>query len=125
MSRKLREGEYDDRPVEACAVAPHRYTWEGQDNPYQHAKRVTDFLRGVAYQKGDVVYVERNGAPVKALILYVGCSRDSWGDRREWFKVLLATRKGKWSGAWHRTYPGFVQRGYQLAGLAPDVPATR
>ena len=36
MTRKLREGEYDSRPVEACAVAPHRYRRDRtEDNPHR------------------------------------------------------------------------------------------
>lgn len=109
-------------PPADAAVAPHRYRWD-TDEGHEHEDMPPVVWRAsVAYKAGDVVYVAHNGAAVKARVLYV------WREVREnrdpiaKYRVQLATKAGEWSRMWVYTWPGFIQRGYALAGLAPDVP---
>ena len=122
MSRKLRPEKWDSRKVDECQIAPHRYTWDGKHGEYENAKTVTEFIRGVPYKAGDVVFVAYGDVAKRALITHVGAYRDRFGDRKEWFQVLLETKRGEWARVWNRTYPGPIQRGYKLAGRAPDIP---
>lgn len=109
--------------ADEAQAAPHRYTWDG-DLP-----NLDDFgpgqwqemMAAVPYQPGDVVYVDRGGDAVKALIIDVWVRRSDWdGRRRPTYRVVMATAKGTWSKLWEKTHPGFIQRGYVAAGLAPD-----
>lgn len=124
--------------VAATPVAPHRYTWdmpdpelvEGTPDDGVIGERAR-FLASVPYRAGEVVYVERvvydakakehNQVPILARILYVFVERNHYGDLREKYRVQLATKAGLWSKKWVYVWPGHVQRGYMLAGLAPDV----
>ena len=125
MTRLVRD--WKPEPVTGCVVAPHRYTWDDatQDDPSVHEYGVDALRRWqktVPYQPGEVVYVERNGKAVLARILNVFHERNRFDERVAKFRVQYATGDGEWSKMWVYTYPGFIQRGYALAGLAPDVP---
>lgn len=113
--------------VEDAEIAPHRYTWDASSD-YQDARELKAFLAGVPYKAGEVVYVERAGhgeyVARKARILFVTWDREHrerTGERREMYRVQFETGAGLWSKLWEYVHPGHVQRGYKLAGLAPDV----
>jgi hypothetical protein len=109
--------------VEDAEVAPHLYTFDGANTPDGDELTWQEFKAKIPYKEGDVVYVEENGAAVKARILNVFFERTFLGERREKFKIQTETKRGLWSKSWTYTYPGFIQRGYKRAGLAEDVPA--
>lgn len=110
--------------ADTAEVAPHRYTWEGGRPTLDSfgLDRWKEMMDSVVYQPGDVIWM--TGGPkgfVKAMVLSVFVSRSAWdGCRREKYRVVRATAKGEWSKLWEETYPGFVQRGYVAAGMAPD-----
>jgi len=121
MGNHFRNSSYDPRPVADFEVAPHRYLWSGIEDVYRDAASYAEFMAGVPYKKGEVVWLD-HGTPVKALIVDVFCDRDRFGDRREKYRVVTETKKGFWSKSWHYTWSGYIQRGYKKAGLAPDIP---
>lgn len=120
--RTLQSSEMPNAPS-TYEVAPHRYLWD-HDSNYRWADSYKEFMAGVPYKEGDVVYIQADGNARKAFIVSVWFERDQFNDRREKYKVLVANKKGDaFSKQWEWTHPGFVQRGYQAAGLAPDIPA--
>lgn len=100
-------------PVESHTVAPYRAE---QPDGYVKAMRLRDFLNACPYQQGDVIYVERDGKPVKAIVGMVFNDYDRYDDRRPKYRVHLATAKGEWSRNWIYVWPGHIERGYALAG---------
>jgi hypothetical protein len=121
MGRIVR-GWTPDKVADAT-VAPHRYTWDGKGQPdLDECKGYREILAAIPYKEGEAVYVQRGERAVKARIYRVHYERDRFGERRAVFMVQFETAAGLWSKAWARTWAGFIQRGYALAGLAPDVP---
>lgn len=121
----------DWKPIKAddVEVAPHRYRFDGtidaEGKPIGDIAFAESFDAAkacVPYKQGEVVYIERGGQAVRALIYVAFWSRDSAGFRREFYNVQPETAAGTFSKLWERVYAGQVQRGYQRAGLAPDVP---
>lgn len=110
-------------------VAPHRYLWNA---PYDAERarlsepgegRIRDFLATAPYQKGDVVYVVCGEGYAKAYISEVALDYDRYGDRREKYRVHRLNVDGKrFSKRWYYAHPGYIQRGYYRAGLAPEMP---
>jgi len=123
MTRVLRN-QPEFQPVDAYPVAPHRYLFTDMDESYRESGTSwKDFKAGLPYDIGDVIYLEYNGELRKAIISYVFREVDRFGDFREKYRIHLANKTGNVFGkSWVYTYPGFIQRGYKLAGLAPDVP---
>jgi hypothetical protein len=113
-----------DEKVEDAEIAPHRYTFDSSSD-YRDAEDYREFIAGVPYKVGEVVYVERYGKGCKvakrARIVDVWFERDRYGDRRELYRAQFETEKGLWAKVAEKTYAGPIQRGYQLAGLAPDL----
>lgn len=115
-----------DERVEDAQVEPHRYTYADFDDGYRDAPDFREFLAGVPYKEGEVVYVEafdpKTGRKVakRAKVADVWFDRDRFGDRREMFRLQLETAKGIWAKVGTKAWAGQIQRGYQLAGLAPD-----
>ena len=115
--------------VEDALVAPHRYLWAGaigangaKVEDIGLARSYDEAKRCFSYEAGDVVYVESGGEAVKLLIITrLYSHRDRFGDRAEAYRGVRETKKGLWSKQWEDVHPGFIQRGYQRAGLAPDV----
>lgn len=126
MSRLVRNAAaLHDGAVADTPVAPHRYTWNGGEHESQYDQRTDDldaWRAALAYRIGDAVYVERNGRPVLARVLHVFLDYTRHEDRIAKYRVQLATKAGQWSRSWVYVWPGHIQRGYALAGLAPDVP---
>ncbi len=117
---------WTEETVDPNSVAPHRYTWsrEGAEDALadpSDGHKIRDWKAALPYQPGEVMWVERNGKPVRAKLLYVVVDYDRSGDRRPAYQCQTETAKGVWSKVWQRFYPGHVQRGYLLAGLAPDL----
>lgn len=110
--------------VDETPVAPHRYTWGRKETEVFILGQGREFKKSVPYQPGEVVWVDRgDDTPVKARILMLFAELDHFGDYRAKFRVQFATAKGVWSKSWVYAWAGMIQRGYQLAGLAPDVDA--
>lgn len=121
MGRQVRKADADDTLVKDYEVAPHRYIVNGFDDSYRYADNARDYVAGIPYKRGDVIYVEHNGKAKKALVHNIVFDRDRYGDRRDCYNVQLETLKGRWAKLWVRKWPGHIQRGYHLAGLAPDM----
>jgi hypothetical protein len=120
----------DWKPVEvdSIAPAPHRYLHSGVIG--DHGQRLGEIEDAptygaakscIPYKEGEVVYVEHNGEAKRALIYKALMDRDRYGDRREYYLLQVETAKGVFSKLWEKAWPGFVQRGYHRAGLAPDL----
>lgn len=112
--------------VDSLEVAPHRYTWRSERPDPDDAPTYREFIAAVAYKEGEVVYIEGfdsegKPSPTKARILGVFRERDTMGFFREKYRIQRATKKGLFSQRFEYTHPGFIQRGYQQAGLAPDI----
>lgn len=115
--------------VETAEIAPHRYLWSGaigadgqRLGDLADAKTYAEAKACIPYKEGEVVYIERSGAAARALIYRVLMDRDRYGDRRELYRVQVETKDGLFSKMWENAHPGFVQRGYKRAGLAPEIP---
>ena len=108
-------------PVADYPVAEHRYLWSA---PLADPLPITwrEVRDAAPYKIGDVVYVIHDDGFAKAIVIHVGVDKDSFGDWREQYKVCRETKSGAWSKMWQIAHPGFIQRGYQRAGLAPDIP---
>jgi len=113
--------------VEDYEVAPHRYLYNDPPTAALSFGKPESFgawFDSIPYKEGEVVYIDCGGAePKRAKIYAVVVERDLYGERREVYKVQYETKAGLFSKLWEKTSPGYVQRGYQKAGLAPDVPA--
>lgn len=133
MTRRRMSPQWRTGLVSEAEVAPHRYLYSGFDDDWRYADSYKEFMAGVPYKEGDVVYLQGfasdgpgkpgKPAPVKARVIGVFYERDRFGDRREKYRVQRETKKGTWSLLWEYTFAGPIQRGYQQAGLAPDMPA--
>lgn len=126
MSRIVRNWTADR--VEDAVVAPHRYTWaEGDSNRPDAAAldrfcRLADWKAALPYQVGDVVWLEVSPTrAVRARIHIIIRQWDRFGDARPLYRVQVETAKGLWSKHWINAWAGHIQRGYYLAGLAPDL----
>jgi hypothetical protein len=113
---------------EFSPMAPHRYQYSTTLRPDGQPAKDLDLCDTFAEKKanypyvtGEFVWIDRNGEAVKAYILHVGYELNRFGERREYYTVQHETKSGAWSKNWIRVHPGHVQRGYQRAGLAPDV----
>lgn len=128
MPRVVRE--WKPIMVDDLDVAPHRYRYTGTIGPDgQELKDVglcdeyREAMQNVPYREGEVVFVEGpKGKPERALIHTVYLRRDRFGFRVERYKIQRQTAKGLFSKLWEQSAPGFIQRGYQQAGLAPEMP---
>lgn len=109
-----------DERVEATPVAPHRYLWSVDEVEPVDAT-VKAWKATVPYQPGDVVWVQVDSTTAKRALVIGLFSSYHCHERRAQFRVRLETKAGLWSKQWIYTWPGFIQRGYAMAGLAPDV----
>lgn len=116
MSRHCRNQEPETRPVSSFEVEPHRYTEHFDDWSYLYTRTTKDFREGCPYKAGQVVYIDHNGEARKALISMVFRSHlPMSGDVVEKFRVHLANKTGdQFAKNWFYTYPGHIQRGYEL-----------
>jgi hypothetical protein len=109
-------------PVADLPVAPHRYLWTAPYTPEPETYRQA--VDSAPYKVGDVVYVIEGGGEFRrAYITFVGASRNYYGDLREEYTVRPETKAGAWARREYKVFPGFIQRGYKRAGLAPEMPA--
>lgn len=110
----------DYGPVSSYEVAEHRYLWNApvaDPMPYKW-REVRD---AAPYKVGEVVYVVHGDTYRKAIIAVVDCTKDAYDDWRECYKVFPETKAGTWSKLFYVAHPGFIQRAYQRAGLAPEM----
>jgi hypothetical protein len=123
MGRNLFAGQQMPAAPSTFEAAEHRYLAEGRDTSYRWAMSYDDFLAGVPYKENEVMLALCDGEARKAFILSTGYEKDSHGDRREKYRVLIANKTGdQFSKNWKWVFPRQVQDGYVAAGLAPDVP---
>lgn len=124
----------DWKPIKAdeIEIAPHRYLWTGaigaDGQPIGDIALADSYAEAkacVPYKVGEVIYIERSGQAVRALIYSTSWDRNWFSERREFYNVQPETKDGTFSKLWERVYPGFIQRGYQRAGLAPEMPEER
>lgn len=125
MTRRIHDMAIVDVTPEAAIVAPHRYLWAGTIRPDGMPAKDLDLCddykerkANFPYVRGEIVYIDRNGEAVKARIVsaFFLTRRE-----REEYHVQYVTKAGTWSRVWIMAYPGTIQRGYQRAGLAPDL----
>lgn len=126
MGRVVKNWKPDS--VSNAIVAEHRYLFSGTVLANGEPAKYFPLCEGSAerrantpYRVDEVVWVDRDGVGVRARIIMVSWESDA-GNRRELYRVQFETAKDTWSKLWAVVYPGMIQRGYQLAGLAPDVP---
>lgn len=120
MTRRIRFG-VKLNPVAAYEVAPHRYKWDAV-TPDDLAITWREVRDAAPYKAGEVVYEERGEGFRRAYIYGVNVEMGYDGFWRECYTVFPETKSGEWSKLYHKTHPGFIQRGYQRAGLAPEMP---
>lgn len=110
----------DDYPV-----APHRYLWHRTKAEVEAEVARTTWaeVRDAApYKPGEVVYVVWGDGFARAYVHAITCRRDGFGDLAEAYEIRRETKAGHWAKRVYTVGAGLVQRGYQRAGLAPDVP---
>ena len=107
--------------VETFTVAPHRYLFnDGPERPASGYKAVRE---AAPYQPGEVAYAVDGDTFRRVYIVAVYAERDRYDDLREFYEVRPETKRGTFARRSYHAHPGYIQRGYQRAGLAPDVPA--
>ena len=103
-------------------LAPHRLRYDTEDPvPETHIEA----RKTAAYQPGEIIALERDGKLRFAIVDHVMTGRDLYGDIRAYWRVRLFRPDGTLASPYRRqpyAWPGFVQRGYKLAGLAPEMP---
>ena len=103
-------------------LAPHRLRYDNEDpTPETH----WDARKRAAYQPGDIIALERNGKLRFAVVDNVLTYRDHFGDIQAYWRVRVFRPDGTLAKPYRRqpyAWPNFVQRGYKLAGLAPEMP---
>lgn len=110
-------------PVAEFEVAPHRYTYtklvggESLINP-----TFKEVKEAAPYKVGEVVYVAYGDGFAKCYISYVAARVNHEGDKVEYYFGRRETKKGEWCKREYTVYPGYIQRGYYRAGLAPEIP---
>lgn len=110
-------------PVAQFEVAPHRYLYtksvggESLINP-----TFREVKEAAPYKVGEVVYVAYGDGFAKCYIHYVAARVNYEGDKVEYYHGRRETKKGEWSKVAYNVYPGYIQRGYYRAGLAPEIP---
>jgi hypothetical protein len=108
-------------PVKDLPLAPHRYLWN-RDNPVELERTYKEAVAAAPYQKGDVVLTVYDGGSARAIVVAVFAERNADGDFREYYHVRRETKAGHWAQRVYTIHPGYIQRGYQRAGLAPEIP---
>jgi hypothetical protein len=112
-------------PVSTFTVAPHRYLWNdppGQDVDESSWRAVRD---AAPYKAGEVVYVVHGDGYRLAYIVRVDARKNLYDDWQECYEVRPANKSGDvFAARSYTAYPGFIQRAYKRAGLAPEIPAS-
>jgi hypothetical protein len=114
--------DHRERPVSGYTIAEHRYRF---DAPTPDPMPITwvQVRNAAPYKVGDVVLFDAGPGGVKrALIAHVGCMKTAYDDWRECYRVFRQTQLDRWSNGCRLLHPGQIQRGYQIAGLAPEMP---
>jgi hypothetical protein len=111
-------------PVADYPVAPHRYKWDAV-TPDDLAITWREVRDAAPYKAGEVVFVVYGDGFRRAIISSVEVTKDASDFWRECYHVFPETKAGQWSKLYYVAHPGFVQRGYQRAGLAPEMPPAK
>lgn len=110
-----------ETPVSDCHVSRHKYFWNAC--PDYYPTKWEEVKAAAPYKPGEVVYVVYGDTFRRALIGRLTCKVADDGFLREAYEVHPETKAGRWSKRWYLAHPGYIQRGYQRAGLAPEMPA--
>lgn len=110
-----------DTPVADTPVAPHRMKWDASLDVEPKDNKYSSFLETAHYKVGEVVMVVYGDGFARARIVNVTAQRKYDGDLGHQYRVQRETKKGKWGRNLYYTWPGYIQRGYLRAGLAPDL----
>lgn len=121
MARKVRNRP-DYGPVASYPVAEHRYAWD-KPTPDDFAFTYKEVREAAPYKVGDVVYVVYGDGFRKAIVYAVQVHMGNDGFWREAYAVFPETKSGEWSKLYYVAHPGYIQRGYYRAGLAPEMPS--
>ena len=113
---------YLDTPVADCTVAPHRYLWTRNPDDMPDPDDYREVKAATPYKVGEVIWIAYGEGCTRAIISYVGPVRNYYDEWTEEYTVHRETKKGTWSKIWYKVRSGIVQRGYQRAGLAPEMP---
>ena len=110
-------------PVASFEVAPHRYRYDAPFDPETPLPLTWKEVKAASpYKPGEVVYVVYGDGFARAYIHALSCAHDDLGFLREAYEVRRETKAGEWAKRVYTVHPGQVQRGYQRAGLAPEMP---
>lgn len=123
MTRRIKFG-VKLPPVADFTVAPHRYLWNAT-LPAELAITWREVRDAAPYKAGEVVFVVYGDGFRRAYVESVDVQKDRWDDWRECYRVFPETKAGQWSKLFYIAHPGFIQRGYQRAGLAPEMPSDK
>jgi len=118
MGRRISDESYAKLPPVNGEVKPYG------EAPLDDYTSYTNCRDNSYFKAGDIVWVEQfvrwddDGKPVhkpqKAAIIRVSAEMGNDGFYRQRFVISLMTDKGKWSRMWKNTWPGYIQRGYEL-----------
>lgn len=120
MTRRMKPG-VELGPVADYPVAPHRYKWDAV-TPDDLAITWREVRAAAPYKVGEVVFVVHGDGFRKAIVYAVQIHMGNDGFWREAYAVFPETKSGEWSKLYYVAHPGYIQRGYQRAGLAPEMP---
>lgn len=110
-------------PVDEYPVAPHRYLWNAPFDPAELERTTYRQVRDAApYKVGEVILTVYGDGYRRAYVHAIGVKRTIYDDLRETYEVRLETKAGAFSKRLTTTHPGLVQRAYQRAGQAPEMP---
>lgn len=124
MTRNLRNQDHPaPNPVSSYPIAPDFFN-DGTDDNIPYYDTIKEFRQAHPYKPGMVVYMEWidyiDGKTVK--IARKAFISDLWAERapdgflRAKYRVHMENKKGgNFAKNWIYTWPGYIERGYQLA----------
>jgi hypothetical protein len=111
------------QPVAAYEVAPHRYLYNRPFDPsVDMPETYKETIAAAPYKVGDVVLTVCGEGYARAYVAGVYADRNHYGELREYYLIRRETKAGEWSKRPYHAWPGQIQRGYQRAGQAPEMP---
>lgn len=111
--------DWKEEKVADIEVAPHRYLFHAIEHEDAHGP---DWRKHLPYKEGEVIWIKTGTEVVRAKIYRILYGRNQFGDIMPTYRVQKETAKGVFSKVWVNTWPGMIQRGYKMKGLAPDIP---
>lgn len=122
-ARKIRDWSADEL-VSAATIAPDRYNDPGYSGvALINAQTWQEMKAAYTYKPGELIWVEdlvqikghwvKRGKKARVVDTLNSRDRDGW--RQECYTVQYETKRGTWGKVAIKTWPGFIERGYQLA----------